>query len=69
MVAEEVNWGEYFASIVSVCPWSRAYWLLQQIDIRPWTGEVSPLGDNAARVYTHPEGQCKDLEKDNAQDE
>jgi hypothetical protein len=62
-VAEEVNWGEYFASIVSVCPWSRAYWLQQQIDIQTWTGDVQPLGDNAARVYTHRMNDQRDREE------
>ena len=63
VVVEEVNWGEYFASIVSVCPWSKAYWLQQQIDIRPWTGEIQPLGENAARVYTHPRASARILKK------
>jgi len=30
---EEVNWTEYFASIVAVCPWSKAYWSKQKIDV------------------------------------
>lgn len=63
VVAEEVNWSDYFASIVSVCPWSRAYWLRQQIDIRPWTGEIAQLGDFAARVYTHPRASARILKK------
>ena len=48
---EEVNWSDYFASIVSVCPWSKAYWQQQKIDVCDWTDEVKHLGDNVARVY------------------
>ena len=47
----EVNWNQYFASIVSVCPWSKAYWAKQKIDICDWTGELKHLGDYVARVY------------------
>ena len=47
----EVNWSEYFASIVSVCPWSKAYWAKQKIDICEWTGELKELGTYVARVY------------------
>jgi len=48
---EEVNWSEYFASIVSVCPWSKTYWKQQKIDVCDWTGELKELGNNVARVY------------------
>ncbi len=53
---EEVNWTEYFASIVSVCPWSKAYWRKQKIDVCRWRGEhkVKPLGDYVARMWIHP---------------
>lgn len=53
---EEVNWLEYFASITSVCPWSKAYWLKQKIDVCRWRGEtnVTPLGDYVARMWIHP---------------
>ena len=51
-MAEEVNWSEYFASIVSVCPWSKAYWSKQKIDIVDWRDEVIPLQEPyVARVY------------------
>ncbi len=52
---EEVNWIEYFASIVSVCPWSKAYWEKQKIDVAKWQGtiNVKPLGDNVARIWIH----------------
>lgn len=49
------SWSEYFASIVSVCPWSKAYWKQQKIDVVKWTGEnnITPLGDYVARMYVH----------------
>lgn len=51
-MAEEVNWSEYFASIVSVCPWSKAYWRAQRIDIVDWIDRVYPLQPPyVARVY------------------
>ena len=60
---EEVNWLEYFASIRSVCPWSKAYWLKQKIDIRRWRGEhnIVPLGDYVARVWIHPNASSRTL--------
>jgi len=49
------QWSEYFASIVSVCPWSKSYWKQQKIDIQKWTGEknIKPLGEYVARMYIH----------------
>ena len=49
------QWSEYFASIVSVCPWSYGYWKAQKIDIQKWTGEknIKPLGEYVARMYIH----------------
>jgi len=61
-VADEVNWSEYFASIVSVCPWSKKYWSQQKIDIQEWTGEILALDDYVARVYKHPLASAKQLE-------
>ena len=49
---QKSNWGEYFASIKKECPWSYAAWLKGQIDIAEWTGEIKPLGEMQARVYT-----------------
>jgi hypothetical protein len=46
------DWGEYFALIKKECPWSYAAWLRGQIDIVEWTGEIKPLGEMQARVYT-----------------
>ena len=60
---EEVNWTEYFASIVSVCPWSRAYWSKKKIDVCEWTGRIQPLGENVARIYTHPRASARLLKK------
>lgn len=50
-VAEEVNWTDYFASIVSVCPWSKAYWAKQKIDVVRWEGVPYPLDGYVARMY------------------
>ena len=49
------SWSEYFASIVSVCPWSYGYWKAQKIDIVKWTGEknIKPLGEYVARIHIH----------------
>ena len=49
------QWSEYFASIVSVCPWSKSYWKQQKIDVQKWTGElhIKPLGEYVARMYIH----------------
>ncbi len=49
------QWSEYFASIVSVCPWSKSYWKQQKIDIPIWRSEASitPLGDYVARMWIH----------------
>tara|TARA_R110002153_G_scaffold125067_7_gene271883 strand:+ start:660 stop:1043 length:384 start_codon:yes stop_codon:yes gene_type:complete len=53
---KEVNWAEYFASITGVCPWSKAYWAKQKIDVQRWRGEtkITPLGDYVARMWLHP---------------
>ena len=50
-----VNWSEYFASIISVCPWSKSYWLKQKIDVQQWQGEhnITPLEDYVARMWIH----------------
>lgn len=60
---EEVNWTEYFASIVSVCPWSKSYWQKQKIDMCRWRGEhkIKPLGDYVARMWIHPNASPKTL--------
>ena len=50
-----VDWNQYFESIVSVCPWSKAYWLGKRIDITKWQGEdsVIPLGNYVARMWIY----------------
>jgi hypothetical protein len=60
---EEVNWIEYFASIVSVCPWSKSYWKQQKIDIQKWTGieNVKPLGEYVARIWIHRHASGRQL--------
>ena len=49
------DWSEYFASIISVCPWSKSYWKSQKIDIQQWKGEqhITPLENNVARMWIH----------------
>ena len=49
------QWSEYFASIVSVCPWSKSYWRQAKIDIQKWRGtqHITPLGDYVARMWIH----------------
>ena len=49
------DWSEYFASIISVCPWSKSYWKQQKIDVQKWKGEqnITPLKDNVARMWIH----------------
>jgi len=61
--AEEVNWSEYFASIVSVCPWSQAYWRKQKIDVCAWRGKVKALDGAVARMYLHPRASARLLKK------
>ena len=52
---DSINWSEYFASIISVCPWSKSYWKQQKIDIQKWRGtkNIIPLDDYVARVWIH----------------
>lgn len=47
-----VDWGAYFYRIKEQCPWSYAAWQKGQIDVVEWAGEVIPLQDYQARVYT-----------------
>jgi len=60
-----IDWSEYFASIVSVCPWSKSYWRKQSIDIQYWKGinNITPLENYVARmwIHTHASGRllCK----------
>ena len=50
-----INWSEYFASIISVCPWSKSYWEKQSIDVQQWKGEhnITPLKNYVARMWIH----------------
>ena len=50
-----IDWSEYFASIVSVCPWSKSYWRKQTIDIQYWKGinNITPLENYVARMWLH----------------
>ena len=58
-----IDWGEYFISIVSVCPWSLAYWTKQKVDVTRWRGEsnVQELGDYVARMWIHPNASARRL--------
>jgi len=58
-----IDWSEYFASIVSVCPWSKSYWKQQKIDIQKWTGSqhITPLGDYVARMWIHKNASGRTL--------
>ena len=58
-----IDWKEYFISIVSVCPWSLAYWTKQKIDVIRWRGEsnVEELGDYVARMWIHPNASARRL--------
>lgn len=58
-----VDWPSYFASIVSVCPWSRAYWHKQKIDVQLWKSEILPLEDYVARMYIHKHASGRQLKK------
>lgn len=49
---QSVNWYSYFKSIRAECPWSYNAYINGQIHIVPWQGEVIPLGQYLARVYT-----------------
>ena len=65
--SEEVSkeqWSEYFASIVSVCPWSKSYWKQQKIDIQTWKGTqyIPPLKDNVARMWIHTKASDRTLD-------
>ena len=58
-----IDWKEYFKSIVSVCPWSSAYWAKQKIDVTRWRGEtnVRELEDFVARMWVHPNASARRL--------
>ena len=58
-----IDWSSYFVSIVSVCPWSGAYWRKQKIDVQAWKGEIIPLSDYVARIYIHKHASGRLLKK------
>ena len=57
------DWSEYFASIVSVCPWSKSYWAKQRIDIQTWNGshKITPLNRYVARMWIHSKASGRTL--------
>lgn len=54
MGAEEDNWGDYFLSLRTVCPWGARAWKRGEISIHTWNGTPFPLGSWAAHVYVLP---------------
>lgn len=48
---QSVNWLEYFKSIRQECPWALAAYQKGLIDIQPYEGRATPLGEYSARVY------------------
>lgn len=58
-----IDWSEYFASIVSVCPWSLGYWKRQKIDVQKWRGskKIIELGDYVARIWLHQHASGRQL--------
>jgi len=58
-----IDWLSYFVSIVSVCPWSGAYWRKQKIDVKLWKSEIIPLDDYVARIYIHKNASGRQLKK------
>ena len=49
--AADVDWGKYFLSIQTQCPWSTIAWAKGKIDIAQWSGKVIDLDVYRARVY------------------
>jgi hypothetical protein len=49
---QSVNWLEYFTSISGQCPWSLAAYKSGLLDIQQWQGQIIPLGNMQARMYT-----------------
>lgn len=49
--AADVDWGEYFLSIQTQCPWSLTSWTKGLIEIKTWHGDLEELGEYRARVY------------------
>lgn len=48
---QSVDWADYFKRIRTECPWSYRAYQQGLIDIVPWQGKTSPLGNYQARVY------------------
>jgi len=59
----KADWTNYFASIVSVCPWSKTYWAKQKIDVQIWRGSqnIKPLGKYVARMWIHENASGRTL--------
>ena len=50
-----IDWSEYFAAIISVCPWSKSFWKQQKIAVHPSKGtkNILPLDEYVARMWIH----------------
>lgn len=47
-----VDWLAYFTSISEQCPWSLRAYKSGLLDIQTWQGQIMPLGNMQARMYT-----------------
>jgi len=63
VVAEKVDWLEYFDKIKKVCPWSYTAYKKGEIKIRSWDGEWEHLGNNQAIVYIVKNANRRRLKK------
>jgi hypothetical protein len=59
----EVDWGAYFASIKTVCPWSLSAWKQDKIKIHTWHSQMYELDELEARIYTAPNHTPRQLKK------
>jgi hypothetical protein len=60
---QSVDWGSYFLSIQSECPWSLVAWTKGKIDITKWAGKVVDLNDFRARVHVVKNTNKRKLKK------
>jgi hypothetical protein len=60
---ETADWGDYFGSIKTACPWSYSAWRRGAIEITLWTGVIANLDSRAARIYLAPQHNPRQLRK------
>ena len=51
---DDIDWGEYFESIQSVCPWSLDAWQKDRIDFVPFSWDGLKARDATWHRYTGP---------------